>query len=622
MYVSRVQGNQVYCLDREARVRVITIDPTEYKFKLALCSEDYGTVMRIIQTSNLVGQSIIGYLQKKGYPQVALQFVKDPMTRFELAIECGNIDVAVEVAKGLDTNACWERLGKEALAQGNYGVLEMTYQRRKEFDKLSFLYLAQGNSEKLGKMGKIAEMRGDYGARMQTSLFMGDVGEQVKIFKEVGQLPLAWLAAKSHGMEDEARALLEMAGRIEEPLIKGGGELLKAPRPIFKGMGNWPLKEGAKGFTDGVFTSTVSPKKAVEAVVPDADAGWGAEEADVDDLMLDEGDGGWDLDADLDIPADELALVEAEGDGYLVPSMGVGVGAEWCRNSSLAWDHAAAGEFDSAMQLLNRQVGIINFAPLKKLFLAAYAGSRSYLVANGGMGSLSVPLMRGCGEVVLPNRGIGMKRLVDKLQEGYSLTTVGKFADALVIFRSVLQSVVMVVVDQGEEGEVKELVGVCREYITGLRMEIGRKELGPDEKKRSGELSVYFTRCGLQKGHVIRTLQSAMVLMFKMKNFGVCVGLARRLLDMEPPAGTIAQARKFLTLSERTPTDEVNLEFEEREEFRICSGGFVPMYRGSKAVECGFCGAVYEAGKGWERGLCACCEIGAVGGSGTGLRSV
>lgn len=48
------------------------MDPTEYRFKLALIKHNYDEVLRIIQTSNLVGQSIIAYLQKKGFPEVRL----------------------------------------------------------------------------------------------------------------------------------------------------------------------------------------------------------------------------------------------------------------------------------------------------------------------------------------------------------------------------------------------------------------------------------------------------------------------------------------------------------------------------------------------------------------------
>ena len=67
----------------------------------------------MVKTARLVGQSIIAYLQQKGYPevsslghqagrdvlcfcfyeQVALHFVKDERTRFGLALECGNIEV-------------------------------------------------------------------------------------------------------------------------------------------------------------------------------------------------------------------------------------------------------------------------------------------------------------------------------------------------------------------------------------------------------------------------------------------------------------------------------------------------------------------------------------------------
>lgn len=61
----------VHCLDRNAKPRSIPIDPTEYRFKLALMRKNYDEVLHIIRTSNLVGQSIIAYLQKKGFPEVS-----------------------------------------------------------------------------------------------------------------------------------------------------------------------------------------------------------------------------------------------------------------------------------------------------------------------------------------------------------------------------------------------------------------------------------------------------------------------------------------------------------------------------------------------------------------------
>lgn len=181
----RVEGRSIYCLDRAAKPKILTIDPTDYRFKLALTRRNYEEMLNIIKTSSLVGQSIIAYLQKKGYPEIALQFVQDPQTRFELAVECGNLDVAVEMAKQLDRPKLWSRLGVEALAHGNHQVVEMAYQKQRNFDKLSFLYLCTGDREKLSRMAKIAQHRGDMTSRFQNALYLGDVQNRIQMFKDI-----------------------------------------------------------------------------------------------------------------------------------------------------------------------------------------------------------------------------------------------------------------------------------------------------------------------------------------------------------------------------------------------------------------------------------------------------
>jgi coatomer protein complex subunit alpha (xenin) len=72
VYLTRVKGKQIHYLDRSARPSTLDMDPTEYRFKLALVRNNYEEVLHIIRTSNLVGQSIIAYLQKKGFPEARL----------------------------------------------------------------------------------------------------------------------------------------------------------------------------------------------------------------------------------------------------------------------------------------------------------------------------------------------------------------------------------------------------------------------------------------------------------------------------------------------------------------------------------------------------------------------
>eukprot|EP00775_Hariotina_reticulata_P004965 gene4965-5206_t len=154
-----------------------------------------GSVISMIKSSALCGSAIIAYLQAKGYPEVALHFVADEATRFNLALQCGNIEVALQAAQALDNKDTWYKLGVEALRQGNFQIVEFSYQKTKSWERLSFLYLITGNLDKLRKMLKIAEMRGDVMGRFQNAMYLGDVKEQCEVTAmpcEIGcMLPLA-----------------------------------------------------------------------------------------------------------------------------------------------------------------------------------------------------------------------------------------------------------------------------------------------------------------------------------------------------------------------------------------------------------------------------------------------
>ena len=212
VYAQRVMGESLFCLDREARPKVISIDATKSKFKLALHEKRYGEVMHMVRHSRLCGRAIVAYLQTKGFPEVALHFVREPRTRFRLALACGNIEAAMESAFSLESNLSsgetardiWGILGSEALRQGNHQVVEMSYQRTKDFDRLSFLYLITGDTEKLKKMLKISQMRSDVMGRYYNALLLGNAEERVKVLEESGNLSLAYIQAKTHGLEEDA----------------------------------------------------------------------------------------------------------------------------------------------------------------------------------------------------------------------------------------------------------------------------------------------------------------------------------------------------------------------------------------------------------------------------------
>ncbi|VVB09774.1 unnamed protein product [Arabis nemorensis] len=87
IYITKVAGNTIFCLDREGKNRVITIDATEYILKLSLLGENYDHVMSMIRNSELSGMAAIDYLKQNGLSEVALQFVEDERIRLSLALD-------------------------------------------------------------------------------------------------------------------------------------------------------------------------------------------------------------------------------------------------------------------------------------------------------------------------------------------------------------------------------------------------------------------------------------------------------------------------------------------------------------------------------------------------------
>ncbi|KAG9019914.1 hypothetical protein FS842_007753, partial [Serendipita sp. 407] len=387
------------------------MDPTEYNFKLALVRKNYDDVLKIIQTSNLVGQSIIGYLQKKGFPEIALHFVQDKKTRFELALECGNLDVAMETARALDRVELWSRLAEQALAQGNHKIVEVAYQKTKNFDKLSFLYVATGSSDKLAKMQKIAASRKDPLSRFHNALYAGDIEARISVLRDVDMLPLAYLTAKSNGLEELAQDILRKAGKTEadlEDLPSISQSRLSPPKVVTPTTSLvWPQIATTENFFEKALVDGRLPAAPEASYVKDLDemvdeGGSGGENAGEEE---EEGDWG------LDEPEEEAAAEEEEEEAGAAATEGVSELELWVRNSPFAADHVAAGSFETAMQLLNRQSGVVNFEPLKEMFLATYRAAHIYFSPNPALPPLQLHLRRN-PEVSSPTRVLPVGRTV------------------------------------------------------------------------------------------------------------------------------------------------------------------------------------------------------------------
>lgn len=639
VYLVRVKGKSVYALDRAAKPKIMTIDPTEYRFKMALVKRHYDEMLNIIKTSSLVGQSIISYLQKKGYPEIALQFVQDPQTRFELAIECGNLDVAVDMAKQLDRPKLWQRLSTEALAHGNHQVVEMTYQKLRNFDKLSFLYLATGDDAKLQRMAKIAEHRGDMTSRFQNSLYLSDVQSRIEMFKEIDQYPLAYLTAKANGLEDQCQEILEAAGLTEDQIsLPTTGKPFSKPAvivPTFQE--NWPVKaSGASSFEKALLAEGGDEEVIPAANGHDADEFYETETAPAGGAALEEGEDedaeGWDMGDD--------SIPEVEDDFVDVQTADLGPGSSeadaWTRNSPVAADHVAAGSYESAMNLLNRQVGAVNFKPLEARFEEVYSASRTFLPANPGL----PPLVNYVRRTLKETESRKLLPLIPRDLESITTTELAlgkqhmqknKLEEGVQVFKKILHlMLVNAVTSQSQVEEAKQLIYTAGQYVLAMSIEISRREIvgtttdlasfSEEDKKRVLELSAYFTVPAMEPQHQTLALFSAMNFANKNKQLTSTLGFANALIEKGTNARFKESAKKIKTICERQPGDAIEVEFDSFSEFDICGASFTPIYAGEQSVSCPYDGTKYHTQ--YKGTVCKVCEVCAIGAPSSGIRLI
>mmetsp|Transcript_56439 Transcript_56439/g.121103 ORF Transcript_56439/g.121103 Transcript_56439/m.121103 type:complete len:1219 (-) Transcript_56439:381-4037(-) len=641
IYIQRIARHHMYYVDRDNQVHKDRLNSAEYLFKLALHKRQFNDVKTWIKNGRLCGNVVIGYLKKQGFPEIALHFVEEQQTRFNLALEYGHIEEAMTAAQALDDKDCWTRLGVEALRQGNQQIVEMVYQKTRNFDALSFLYLITGNTTKLKKMLAIAEKRGDVMSRFNNAMMLGDIEERVKVLSEVGQVPLAALTAQTHGLTEMQELLAEGVQGVDiGNAIPADAELLLPAIPVYRADAehtNWPLLMSTQAIFENNLAQAAAEaahaaaqaeeppmEDAMEALDVDDDpgAGWGDDDAGAG--VADPSAWGDDLDLDLgDVP--DVAPVPAQ---TATLSRGESAAARWLKKRKLVGDLVAAGEFDEALNTLQRRIGLANAAPLQPLFREAYMGVNSFLAGLPQAPAVQFPILASgslSSSTLTPFTFHNATSLMEGLKEGNKLTTAGKFQEALTSFRKVVQSLPLAVANsQEEDQQLTEFIDICREYITAMRCQIAQRASATSDAKRSIELAAYMTLCKLQPTHTVLTLRGAMSAAFKAQNFITAASFARRIVSGNAAAARqpelVAQARKLLAVCEQKGSDAMHLEFDHREtdNFTICASSLTPIAAAAPTARCPFCQSVYKAE--FKGQVCSTCELSEIGANTLGIQ--
>lgn len=681
-YITDIKDSEVHYVTRKGVSKKFPIDPREFSFKQAVVRGDRAGILNSLRQLKNLSRAEISFLVKKGYPGLALKFVKDAESRFPLAIQAFDIDDALESAAKINSPHCWEILAETALQIGHVKAAERAYIELKQPYKLAILYLTCGQRDKMFEARRMAYEKGDTSTEFIISLLTKDYSQCARIISR--QYPnLGYTFAVNHGLNDLAEELyremsLEQRHSMPEPseaLNKISWLDQNTPDiPNNKPFQNWPLLNDDE---DRVTANDLVDDESDESELNQDAGDWDDEEDRLSSeheeksshkaSEEEEEEAGWSDNEPLEDLADDD---EEEDDGktitdkaskhedeprvepkFVAPTAGPSVTSPWTKTSNVALHHILAGSFKSAFGLLQRQIGAVsrqledgrsNLEPLKQIFEELYRSSQAAYLGSPMLPPFYLyPLSMDTldGKINLPVGGYDLDGLEKDLKECYDLVTKGKFEKAIESFRLLLiKSLFLQTSVEDKAANVDraiEIIGICREYILALQVWGERKRITEKEEKefedhkRACELAAYFAKLKLSRKHRALVLEQALkVFRARPKEFlktHAAAIIARRLLEVLDASDpkkkdTISFAERVKASEDEQVNQTINLDYDDKNPYHLCAVTFKPIYKGNQLTECPLCDAKYLTDYNGE--LCKVCLLSEIGLHATGINLV
>lgn len=588
LYLAAVHGDTVIAVDRNIVAHVFRIDPTDFRFRLALLAGDRTVVAQMLAEADLVGQSIIAYLQRSGFPEVALAFVRDPVARLPLAIQAADMEAAIGAAKKITTRgafserqlaAMWESLGEEALMLGNFEIALVAFDKGGIKHRANFLRLLLGMEEDDSIECKVSGEE-----LLRSALFKGDRQMLAEQLSKNGEKRLESLTLACN---DGAARYLGING---EPVLPISTIILN----------KWPMT-ATKSQPLADFTHVEITQAKIEhtpSALISEEVGWDVEDIDESEVYQDFSDQNSDSVVEK-IGEDKSTSADITTEDGILPEAGL--------KKEASLDESC--NYERLVSALYQRFGIINFEPLEEL---VYARSLSKKVLFPRLDNTIVCIERNnTATLVNPISSHTYEPLIG---DAMRLVSGGKFSEARELLKKTLYLIIFdsacnvdsLKVPSSESFDIDwQMVEKCRTYLLGLGMELLRKQISADDPKKALVLACRFASLsGLEAEHSALALRSAQTQAYRLQCYTTAASLARQHLALSPAKSLAAVSRKIISAAERLPLshqDAVNIELGSTYDhltFEILN---------DPPVHCLFCQAAYEAAFAGQR--CSICQI-------------
>lgn len=191
--------SRIYCADKSVNLISYSLDLSIINYQTAILRGDLDAAAQILPKIPMDQKNRIAqFLEKQGYPEMALQIATDSDLKFELALQLNKLSTAYGLAKEANSEEKWKLLGDIGLKNGEIGLARECLINAQDLGGLLTLCTACGDSEALTKVAQKAREDGLYNVAFASYFTLGRINDCLDLLCEVGRIPEAAFLARSY----------------------------------------------------------------------------------------------------------------------------------------------------------------------------------------------------------------------------------------------------------------------------------------------------------------------------------------------------------------------------------------------------------------------------------------
>jgi coatomer subunit beta' len=211
---------RLYLGDKELNVTSFSLLLSVLEYQTAVMRRDFVTADRVLPIIPKEHRTRVAhFLEKQGFKQQALQVSTDSEHRFDLALQIGDLDVALQLARESDAPQKWSQLAEVATQKNKLDLVEECLTKANDFGGLLLLATSSGDSNMLRNIGENGVKQGKYNISFLSMFLLGDLDQCLEILIQTNRIPEAAFFARTY-LPNKVTYVLDMwrqeLGKVNE----------------------------------------------------------------------------------------------------------------------------------------------------------------------------------------------------------------------------------------------------------------------------------------------------------------------------------------------------------------------------------------------------------------------